>query len=120
MGSQTFGAHSLSRNIGRKLGQGATLDKSMDSAGRSVIRAQIKCLQIKCLSLYAPSEPYRAEIKAKLDGGDMRGAMATEIRDVRRAAQEISGDRTKYNGAMREMMDDSRQRGLIPEKTQKK
>ncbi len=34
----------------------------------------------------------------------MRTAMATEIRDVRTAAQEISGDQTKYNGAMREML----------------
>ncbi|MBV6498764.1 MAG: hypothetical protein CJBNEKGG_00992 [Prosthecobacter sp.] len=63
---------------------------------------------------------YRGEIKSMIDGGDMRKAMATEIRDVRRAAQEVSGDRTKYNGAMREMMNYSRSKGYIPKNPQDK
>lgn len=63
---------------------------------------------------------YRREIKGMIDGGDMRKAMATEIKDVRRAAQEVSGDQTKYNGAMREMMDYSRSKGYIPKNPQDK
>ena len=39
-----------------------------------------------------------------IEKGDWRKAMATEIRDVRRAALQGSGDRTKYNGAVREML----------------
>lgn len=58
---------------------------------------------------------YRAEIGQMIQDGNMRGAMATEIRDVRRAAQQGSGDRTKYNGAVREMMERARQDGHIPE-----
>ncbi|WP_396522338.1 hypothetical protein [Acinetobacter sp. ABJ_C5_2] len=46
---------------------------------------------------------YRADIKALIDAGNMRGAMAKEIKDVRRVAA-LSGDRTKYNVAIKEML----------------
>ena len=59
------------------------------------------------------SGEYREMIGDMISGGDMRGAMATEIRDVRRVARE-AGDPRRYNGAMREMMDYSRSQGYIP------
>ena len=46
--------------------------------------------------------------------------MADEIRDVRRASQEVSGDRTKYNSGMREMMDYAREKNIIPKNPQNK
>jgi hypothetical protein len=39
--------------------------------------------------------------------------MAREIRDVRRAADNISGDHRKYNEAIREMLDYARQSGQL-------
>jgi RHS repeat-associated protein len=60
------------------------------------------------------AEIYREGIQKKINGGDMRGAMADEIRDVRRAAQEVSGDRTKYNSGMREMMNYAREKKSFP------
>ncbi len=63
---------------------------------------------------------YRELIGDMIDGGDMRGAMATEIRDVRRASLEGSGDRTKYNGAMREMMDYAKKEGHVPDNPKRK
>jgi hypothetical protein len=59
------------------------------------------------------SGEYREMIGDMISGGDMRGAMATEIRDVRRVAREV-GDPRRYNEAMREMMDYSRSQGYIP------
>lgn len=46
---------------------------------------------------------YRADVKSLIDAGDMRKAIAKEIQDVRRVAAQ-SGDRTKYNTAVREML----------------
>jgi hypothetical protein len=66
------------------------------------------------------SGEYREMIGDMIANGDMRGAMATEIRDVRRAAQQVSGDRTKYNGAMREMMKYARDEKFIPKNPQTK
>jgi hypothetical protein len=63
------------------------------------------------------SGEYREMIGDMISGGDMRGAMATEIRDVRRVARE-AGDPRRYNGAMREMMDYSRGQGYIPKNPQ--
>ena len=57
---------------------------------------------------------YRAEIGQMIQRGNMRGAMAAEIRDVRRAAHQGSGNRTKYNKAMIEMMERARNDGNIP------
>ena len=51
---------------------------------------------------------YRAEIKAMIDEGRMRDAMATEIRDVRRAAKVVSGNPKKYNEAISEMLEYSK------------
>ena len=47
---------------------------------------------------------YRNEIKQLIENGNMRGAMAREIWDVRRAAVQGGGTATKYNGATREML----------------
>ena len=55
---------------------------------------------------------YRALIKNKLDEGDWRGAMAMEIRDVRRVATQV-GDPRKYNEAMQEMLAYSKCRGFL-------
>jgi len=65
------------------------------------------------------SGEYREMIGDMIAGGDMRGAMATEIRDVRRVAKE-AGNPSKYNGAMREMMDYSRKEKMIPKNSQTK
>ena len=61
----------------------------------------------------AGSRKYRTEIETMIEVGDFRGAMAKEIRDVRRAAQEVSGDRTKYNQAMMQMLVYARNEGFI-------
>lgn len=63
------------------------------------------------------SREYREMIGDMVSVGDMRGAMATEIRDVRQVARE-AGNAQKYNGAMREMMDYSRSQGYIPNNPQ--
>lgn len=51
---------------------------------------------------------YRAEVKELLDAGRMRDAMAKEIKDVRRAADVVSGKPTKYNEAIQEMLEYSK------------
>lgn len=63
------------------------------------------------------SHEYREMIGDMISGGNMRGAMATEIRDVRRVALE-AGDPRRYNNAIREMMDYSRSQGYIPNNPQ--
>jgi hypothetical protein len=40
--------------------------------------------------------------------------MATEMRDVRRAAQQLSGDPTRYNEAMKEMLDYAKRECIVP------
>ena len=60
------------------------------------------------------SEEYRDQIGQMIENDNMRGAMAKEIKDVRRAAQEVSGNRTKYNEAMQEMMQYAKQEGIVP------
>jgi filamentous hemagglutinin len=57
---------------------------------------------------------YRAETADMISQGEYRKAMAREIRDVRRAAQEASGDRTKYNEAINEMLDYAKESGQLP------
>jgi len=44
----------------------------------------------------------------------VRKAMAIEIRDVRRAALEGSGDMRKYNNALKEMLEYAREVGYVP------
>lgn len=56
------------------------------------------------------AQRYRQEVKDLLDNDKWRDAMAKEIRDVRRAADNVSGDRTKYNEAIREMLRDAKER----------
>ena len=53
---------------------------------------------------YIEAAAYRGEIGDLIRTGQWRKAMAIEIRDVRRVALEVSGDRTKYNAAIREML----------------
>ena len=48
---------------------------------------------------------YRTEIQGLIDSGNMRGAMAREVWDIRRAAVQGGGSVSKYNGATREMLD---------------
>jgi hypothetical protein len=59
------------------------------------------------------AQAYRGEILDRINSGDMRGAMAKEIRDVRRAAREASGDGSKYNNAIREMLDYAKGAGIL-------
>lgn len=56
---------------------------------------------------------YRSEIKGLLESGRMRSAMAIEIRDVRRVAVEGGGSITKYNPAIRQMLDYSYQKNWL-------
>ncbi|WP_257386585.1 RHS repeat domain-containing protein [Tahibacter caeni] len=58
-------------------------------------------------------ERYRMGLKAKIDQGRMRDAMATEVRDVRRAAQVVSNNMKKYNQAMQEMLDYAKGKGWL-------
>jgi hypothetical protein len=60
------------------------------------------------------SAAYRSHIEDLLNQGKVREAMAIEIRDVRRAAFEGSGDMRKYNNAMREMLEYARRIGYVP------
>lgn len=55
----------------------------------------------------AEAVTYRKEIKELLDAGRWREAMAREIRDVR----GITG--SKYNTAIREMLDYAKQQNLL-------
>lgn len=76
-----------------------------ESAGPSI---QMDIVDHELTSSYgswAESRAYRAEVGEMIRNGQWRRAMATEIRDVRSAALEGSGDRTKYNQAIREMLD---------------
>lgn len=59
---------------------------------------------------------YRAQNAQMIQNGQYRDAMAREVRDVRRAASEVSGDRTKYNQALQEMLDYARSSGQLPSK----
>jgi RHS repeat-associated protein len=57
---------------------------------------------------------YRAETAQMISEGRYRDAMAREIRDVRRAAREVSNDPRKYNEAIQEMLEYSRRTGQLP------
>jgi hypothetical protein len=56
---------------------------------------------------------YRAEIKELIQQGRMRDAMAKEIRDVRTAAQEGSGDATKYSQGIQQMLNYAKSNGWL-------
>jgi hypothetical protein len=57
---------------------------------------------------------YRAQTANMLNQGRYRDAMAREIWDVRQAAAQGSGDSTKYNEAIGEMLDYTRSSGQLP------
>ena len=60
------------------------------------------------------SANYRDETAELIKAGRYRDAMAREIRDVRRAAAERSGNGKKYNEATQEMLDYARSSGQLP------
>jgi hypothetical protein len=60
------------------------------------------------------SQIYRDQTAAMIAQGRYRDAMAREIWDVRRAARIGSGDRTKYNKAIQEMLDYAKRSGQLP------
>ena len=60
------------------------------------------------------SADYRRETAEMIANGNYRKAMAREVKDVRRAANEVSGDRTKYNRNLRQMLDYARESGQLP------
>jgi len=41
--------------------------------------------------------------------------MANEVKDVRNAAREVSGDATKYNENLQEMLKKAKENGVLPE-----
>jgi filamentous hemagglutinin len=62
---------------------------------------------------------YRQQTANMIAQGDYRKAMGREIRDVRNAAQRGSGDRTKYNGAMKQMTKYADKSGQLPKRKTK-
>jgi len=56
---------------------------------------------------------YRADVKALIDSGNMRGAMAKEIWDIRRVSTQSVGSPTKYNAATRQMLDYAYSKGFL-------
>ena len=56
---------------------------------------------------------YRTEVKQLIDSGNIRGAMAKEILDIRRVSVLSSGTTTKYNAATREMLDYAYGKGYL-------
>jgi hypothetical protein len=62
----------------------------------------------------AEAARYRAETARMIREGRYRDAMAREINDVRRAAGKVSGDVTKYNEAIQEMLEYAKKAGQLP------
>ncbi len=56
---------------------------------------------------------YRSEIKGLIEDGNMRDAVAREISDVRRVSTQATGVATKYNSAIREMLDYAYSKGFL-------
>jgi hypothetical protein len=52
--------------------------------------------------------------------GNRRGVLAVEIRDAQRAAQEGSGDKRKYNQAIKEMLRYAKRARIIPQNRNRK
>lgn len=59
------------------------------------------------------NQQYRQRLKDMIDDGRMRDAMATEVRDVRKAAQFVSANMRKYNQAMQQMLDYAKGKGWL-------
>ncbi len=60
----------------------------------------------------AAAQQYRDKLSTMIASGNYRGAMATEILDVRRVACS-AGDPTKYNEAMGEMLSYAKCKGML-------
>lgn len=67
----------------------------------------------------AGSALYRANLKSMIADGRMRDAMATEVRDVRRAAEMVSGNMKKYNQAMQQMLAYAKGKGWLSKEPNK-
>ena len=57
----------------------------------------------------------QGELWNSRDPSNMRQAMANEVKDVRNAAREVSGDATKYNENLQEMLKKAKENGVLPE-----
>jgi hypothetical protein len=109
-----------------KLKAGADIERHhMPAASISPLtRARGPAIQMNAMDHWATSswgpgqaaDAYRANLQLMIDQGRWRDAMATEIRDVRRAAKEVSNDATKYNQPVREMLDNPSTRELLDKK----
>ena len=64
-------------------------------------------VQTKSFGRATEAVVYRSEIKELVDSDQMRDAIAREIKDVRRIAGK------KYNQAIKEMLDYSKERGIL-------
>lgn len=76
-----------------------------ESGGPAIQMDWLDHLQTGSYGTTRAAAAYRADIAEMVREGRWRDAMAAEIRDVRRAALEVSGDRTKYNAGIKEMLE---------------
>ena len=58
------------------------------------------------------SKVFNRQQKNLLEQGNHRQMIANEIRGVRNAAREVSGDITKYNRATKEMLKEVREKNI--------
>jgi hypothetical protein len=56
---------------------------------------------------------FRADIQQRIANGDVRGAMAREVMDVRRAAVRNGAPASKYNYGLREALDYAYSKGML-------
>ena len=84
-----------------------------EDLGPAIQMSRIDHLKTSSHGSRSGSAIYRADIENLLNKGQVRKAMAIEIRDVRRAALQGSGDIRKYNQAVREMLEYARSIGYI-------
>ena len=59
---------------------------------------------------------FRLRINELFENGKARSAMAAEVNDARRSAKEGSNSLSKYNTAIKQMLEYAKKIGLIPEK----
>ena len=62
------------------------------------------------------SRQFREEQKQLIESGNMRGAMAREIWDVRRVARERGGYAGKYNKAIQRMLEYAKKEKMLNKK----
>jgi RHS repeat-associated protein len=77
--------------------------------GPAIEMVNVEHMMTKSFGPGLEAQTYRLEIERLIEAGQMRTAVAIEIKDVR----EIAG--TKYNEAIREMLDYMRQLGVLSE-----